>query len=53
MSSPVIAEHVIITPHVASGGSNFDREMMLLKENLRCFAAGDALLNVFDPALGY
>lgn len=46
-------DNVIITPHVASGGSNFDREMMLLKENLRRFAAGDALLNVVDPALGY
>jgi phosphoglycerate dehydrogenase-like enzyme len=45
--------NVIITPHVASGGGNGDRQLILLRENLRRFAAGDALLNVVDPALGY
>jgi phosphoglycerate dehydrogenase-like enzyme len=46
-------DNVIITPHVASGGGNRDRQIILLRENLRRFAAGDALLNVVDPALGY
>jgi len=45
--------NVIITPHVSSRDSNRARHMMLLKENLRRFAAGDALLNVVDPELGY
>jgi phosphoglycerate dehydrogenase-like enzyme len=46
-------DNVIITPHVASRDSNRVRHMILLKENLRRFAAGDALLNVVDPELGY
>jgi len=46
-------ENVIITPHVSSRDSNRARHRMLLKENLRRFAAGDALLNVVDPELGY
>ncbi|NCF51663.1 D-2-hydroxyacid dehydrogenase [Gammaproteobacteria bacterium] len=45
--------NVIITPHVASNGGNRARHITLIKENLRRFAAGDALLNVVDPALGY
>jgi len=46
-------DNVIITPHVASSDSNRARHMILFKENLRRFAAGDALLNVVDPELGY
>jgi len=45
--------NVIITPHVSGRDSNRARRMILLKENLRRFAAGEALLNVVDPELGY
>jgi hypothetical protein len=38
---------------VASGGGNWDRQAIVLRENLRRFVAGDALLNVVDPKLGY
>ena len=57
---PLPAEHplwqmpnVIITPHVSSNGGNSIRHMIVLRENLRRFVAGDALLNVVDPELGY
>ena len=57
---PLPADHplwqmnnVIITPHVAGNGSNSTRHMLVLRENLRRFLAGDALLNVVDPELGY
>ncbi len=57
---PLPADHplwqmnnVIITPHVASAGGAGERQAMLLKENLRRYAAGDALLNVVDPKRGY
>ena len=46
-------ENVIISPHLAGRGGNRVRHAILLKENLRRFAAGDALLNVVDPELGY
>ena len=46
-------ENVIITPHVASGGGNWARQLTLLRENLRRFGAGEPLLNVVDPRLGY
>jgi phosphoglycerate dehydrogenase-like enzyme len=46
-------DNVIITPHVAGRGGNRVRHGILLKENLRRFAAGDALLNVVDPEVGY
>jgi len=46
-------ENVIVTPHVASSGGNRGRRTILLQENLRRFIAGDALLNVVDPQLGY
>jgi D-3-phosphoglycerate dehydrogenase len=46
-------DNVIITPHVTSGGDNWDRQSIVLRENLRRFVAGDALLNVVDPKLGY
>lgn len=45
--------NVIITPHVSSRGGNSVRKMIVLRENLRRFSAGDALLNVVDPDLGY
>lgn len=45
--------NVIITPHVASRGGDRERHIVLLKENLRRYAAGEALLNVVDPARGY
>ena len=46
-------DNVIITPHVASRGANRVRHKLLMIENLRRFVAGDALLNVVDPNLGY
>lgn len=46
-------ENVVITPHVSSRGGNRIRHIALAKENLRRFIAGDALLNVVDPELGY
>lgn len=46
-------DNVLITPHVAGRGGNWVRHTILLRENLRRFAAGDALLNVVDPELGY
>lgn len=46
-------ENVIITPHVSSRGGNRIRHNILAKENLRRFIAGEALLNVVDPELGY
>ncbi len=46
-------DNVLITPHVAGRGGNRVRHTMLLKENLRRFVAGEALLNVVDPELGY
>jgi phosphoglycerate dehydrogenase-like enzyme len=46
-------ENVIITPHVSGRDSNRARHAMVLRENLRRFAAGDALLNVVDPEQGY
>jgi phosphoglycerate dehydrogenase-like enzyme len=45
--------NVIITPHVAAGGSNRQRHKLLLQENLRRFVEGDALLNIVDPSAGY
>lgn len=46
-------ENVIITPHVSGRGGNRIRHNILAKENLRRFIAGEALLNVVDPELGY
>lgn len=46
-------DNVLITPHVAGRGGNRVRHTILLKENLKRFMAGDALLNVVDPELGY
>lgn len=46
-------DNVIITPHVAWAGSNPVRQRLLVIENVRRFLAGEALLNVVDPLLGY
>jgi phosphoglycerate dehydrogenase-like enzyme len=46
-------DNVIITPHVASTGSERERHGVLVEENVRRFIAGDKLLNVVDPAKGY
>ena len=45
--------NVIITPHVAGRGGERGRHRLLRAENLRRYAAGEALLNVVDPARGY
>jgi phosphoglycerate dehydrogenase-like enzyme len=46
-------DNVLITPHVAGVGGSRDRHVVLLRENLRRFIAGDALYNVVDPGAGY
>ena len=46
-------DNVIITAHVAGRGGNLYRHRILARENLRRFVAGEALLNVVDPARGY
>lgn len=46
-------DNVIITPHVAGRGGERERHVLLRKENLRRFAAGERLLNVVDPERGY
>lgn len=46
-------DDVIITPHVAGRGDERVRHALLLVENLRRYAAGEALLNVVDPEKGY
>lgn len=46
-------DNVVITPHVSSRGGNRIRHMILAQENVRRFIAGEALLNVVDPELGY
>jgi phosphoglycerate dehydrogenase-like enzyme len=46
-------ENVLITPHVSSRGGNRIRHLTLARENLRRFMAGEPLLNVVDPELGY
>jgi phosphoglycerate dehydrogenase-like enzyme len=46
-------DNVIITPHVSGRGGNRVRHNILVAENLRRFIAGEALLNVVDPELGY
>ncbi len=57
---PLPADHplwrmanVIITPHIAWYGNNRERQEALVRENIRRFIAGDALLNVVDPERGY
>jgi phosphoglycerate dehydrogenase-like enzyme len=46
--------NVILTPHTSwSSGRVLDRSVGLFCDNLRRFAAGEALLNVVDPGAGY
>ncbi|MGI9221857.1 MAG: D-2-hydroxyacid dehydrogenase [Woeseiaceae bacterium] len=45
--------NVIITPHTAGRGADSSRHETLMRENVRRFVAGDALLNVVDPEAGY
>jgi phosphoglycerate dehydrogenase-like enzyme len=45
--------NVIITPHVSWAGADRRLHNMLLRENIRRYLAGDALLNVVDPERGY
>ena len=46
--------NVIVTPHTSwSSGRVLDRSVGLFCDNLRRYAAGEPLLNVVDPAVGY
>jgi phosphoglycerate dehydrogenase-like enzyme len=46
--------NVIVTPHTSwSSGRVLDRSVDLFCDNLRRFAAGEPLVNVVDPAVGY
>ena len=46
--------NVIVTPHTAWSSSRvLDRSIDLFCENLRRYAAGEALRNVVDPGAGY
>ncbi len=46
--------NVIVTPHTSwSSGRVLDRSVVLFCDNLGRFAAGEPLLNVVDPAVGY
>lgn len=45
--------NVIITPHVSWAGADRRLHNMLLRENIRRYLAGEALLNVVDPERGY
>jgi phosphoglycerate dehydrogenase-like enzyme len=57
---PLPADHplwqlpnVIITPHVAGFGGSRRWHAMLVRENIRRYLAGEALLNVVEPERGY
>jgi phosphoglycerate dehydrogenase-like enzyme len=57
---PLPADHplwqmpgVIITPHVSWAGYDIRLRNTLVRENIRRYLAGDALLNVVDPERGY
>ncbi len=46
--------NVIVTPHTSwSSGRVLDRSVELFCDNLRHYAAGEPLVNVIDPAIGY
>ena len=48
------APRVLITPHTAGRGDrNRERLMLLVRENLRRYVAGDPLLSVVDVSRGY
>jgi phosphoglycerate dehydrogenase-like enzyme len=45
---------VIITPHIAGISPRYlDQAADLFAENLKRYAQGDGLLNLFDPERGY
>jgi phosphoglycerate dehydrogenase-like enzyme len=47
-------ENVILTPHMSGANRGYmDKACELFAANLRRFAAGQPLLNLVDPALGY
>jgi phosphoglycerate dehydrogenase-like enzyme len=47
-------EHVIVTPHIAGLTDERDRRGIdIICENLRRYAAGSPLINLFDRATGY
>ncbi|WP_165248760.1 D-2-hydroxyacid dehydrogenase [Paludisphaera soli] len=51
---PLWSRNVIITPHTAGQSPGGERRRHeILRENLRRFAAGEALLNVVDKQAGY
>jgi phosphoglycerate dehydrogenase-like enzyme len=46
--------NVIVTPHTSwSSGRVLDRSVELFCDNLRHYAAGEPLVNVIDPTVGY
>ena len=45
--------NVIITPHVSWAGHDVRLRRLLVHENIRRYLAGEALLSVVDPELGY
>jgi len=46
--------NLIITPHVAGWGvGDTERKWMVMRENLRRFAAGERMLCVVNPGRGY
>ena len=48
------APNVLITPHIAPRSSlKGDNQWVILKENIRRYTAGEKLLSVVDPKLGY
>lgn len=47
------SKNVLITPHVSGRGGNRDRHVVLTRENIFRFLAGEALYNVVDPDRGY
>ena len=57
---PLPADHplwqmtgVIITPHISWAGYDIRYRNTLVRENIRRYLAGEALLNVVDPERGY
>lgn len=51
---PLYSRNVIITPHTAGQSPGGDlRRFAVFRENLRRFAAGEALVNVVDKKAGY
>lgn len=47
-------DNVIVTPHVSNSSPRVrQRSLALVVENVRRFKAGEPLLNIVDPAVGY